>query len=153
LNTKVDGRLTIDHLTQLCSDYRSRNVYICGPSAMIGSTKELLIDNNVSKEQIHYEYFGAPPVYDLNIENKGEIFFKQSVIKTATSNKQTLLQLAESSGLKPANGCRMGVCHQCVCKKKQGVIYNTLTNTFSDSGEQDIQICVSIAVGDVTLEL
>jgi ferredoxin-NADP reductase len=153
INSTIEGRLNQQHLIGNCADYKYRNIYICGPSNMIQTTQELLLKNNINQDQINFEYFGAAPIYDLNIENQGELSFQLSEVKTKTNNQLSLLEQAESSGLKPASSCRMGVCHQCVCKKKQGVVYNRLTNKFSDSGEQDIQLCVSVAIGDVTLEI
>ena len=66
---------------------------------------------------------------------------------------QTLLDLAEQEGLKPVSGCRIGVCHQCICNKKQGRVYNTKTKQYSDTGAEEIQLCLSVPVGHVELEL
>ncbi|WP_156499396.1 2Fe-2S iron-sulfur cluster-binding protein, partial [Oleiphilus sp. HI0061] len=69
------------------------------------------------------------------------------------SDKATLLEISENQGLKPVAGCRMGVCHQCICKKKTGRVFNTRTQQYSDTGEEEIQLCVSVPVGKVELEL
>jgi hypothetical protein len=61
--------------------------------------------------------------------------------------------MAESEGLKPISGCRTGVCHQCICKKKQGRVFNIKTKKYSDSGSEEIQLCLSVPVGHVELEL
>ena len=65
----------------------------------------------------------------------------------------SLLELAEQNGLKPLAGCRVGVCHQCKCTKKSGVVLNTLTGQYSDTGREDIQLCVSVPVNDVVLDV
>jgi ferredoxin-NADP reductase len=155
INTSVESRINSNQLKLLCDDFDSREIFLCGPTAMIESTQSLLLDENINPEKIHFEYFGTAPIKELNIENKGKVTFQQSSIKidTAKLKTSTLLEVAENSGLKPNSGCRMGVCHQCVCKKKQGVTYNTLTKTFSDTGAQEIQLCISVPVGDVVLDL
>ncbi|MEL7401522.1 MAG: ferredoxin reductase, partial [Pseudomonadota bacterium] len=38
-------------------------------------------------------------------------------------------------------------------KKQSGVVYNTKTGQTSDTGPQEIQLCVSVAVTDVALDL
>jgi ferredoxin len=65
----------------------------------------------------------------------------------------TLLAQAEAAGLKPEAGCRMGICHSCTCRKTSGKVRDTRTGEIGDGGEQDIQICISVPVGTVTLDL
>ena len=53
----------------------------------------------------------------------------------------------------PVNyGCKMGICHQCQCKKKSGVVKNIRTGEISDRGEELIQLCVSQVFTDLELE-
>jgi ferredoxin len=65
----------------------------------------------------------------------------------------TLLEQAEAAGLSPEFGCRMGICHTCTCRKAAGSVRNLLTGEISDEPDEDIQLCVSVPVGDVALEL
>ena len=64
-----------------------------------------------------------------------------------------LLALAEAAGLNPRYGCRMGICHQCSCRKTGGTVLNRLTGKPSGPGEETVQLCVSVPAGPVTLEL
>lgn len=155
INSTEMGRICQGHLDTYCSRLNQNLVYICGPGNMIESCKKLLLNNQVTTENIKYEYFGAKPVDNISLETTGIVCFDQSLIEIESNNnkQKTLLELAESSGLKPITGCRMGVCHQCICQKKQGVVYNTLTKTYSDTGNEEVQLCVSIPVGDVSINL
>ncbi|WP_179952289.1 2Fe-2S iron-sulfur cluster-binding protein [Marinicella rhabdoformis] len=92
---------------------------------------------------------------NLSRQQDGQATFtrSKSQVNTAATEQKTLLELAEESDTNPVSGCRMGVCQQCVCRKQQGMVYNTLTESYSDTGAEDIQLCISVAVGDVTLEL
>ena len=47
----------------------------------------------------------------------------------------------------------MGICNTCSCRKTAGTVRNLLTGQISTAGEQQIRICVSVPLGDVTLEL
>jgi ferredoxin-NADP reductase len=155
INTKDFGHINIDHLNQHCDDFKKRETFICGPAGMIQASEELLLSNGVDKTKINHEYFGPAAIGKLDIETNGIVKFIQSSKKTQFFHDapKTLLELAESLGLKPITGCRAGICHQCVCKKQQGTVFNTLTKKFSDTGTQDIQLCVSVPVGDVNLNL
>ena len=154
VNTALDGRITAKQLIEHCPDAGSCAVYLCGPQGLITTSRDLLIALGVHKNHIHHELFG-PVAAPRNFKTaQSRIFFNQSkTVINADDNQQTLLELAEASNTHPPSGCRMGVCHQCKCHKRQGVVYNTLTQTYSDTGAEDIQLCISVAVGDVTLEL
>jgi hypothetical protein len=47
----------------------------------------------------------------------------------------------------------MGICHTCTCRKTAGRVRNVVTGDVSSADEADIQVCVSVPVGDVELEL
>ncbi|MCF6317770.1 MAG: FAD-binding oxidoreductase [Proteobacteria bacterium] len=155
VQSNVSGRICLDHLQQYCADFNHRDVYICGPGNMIRATEQLLLDNKVHSENIHFEYFGPAPIKKLDIKTDGIVQFSQSLknFVTLPDMPKTLLEIAESLNMKPTTGCRMGICHQCICEKKQGVVYNTLTKAFSDTGNEEIQLCVSLPVGDVKINL
>lgn len=155
IQSNLNGRICLDHLQQYCADFNHRDIYICGPNEMIKTCERLLLDNNVNVKNINFEYFGPAPIKKLDVESKGIVQFSQSLKNFATlpDMPKTLLEIAESLNLNPMTGCRMGICHQCICEKKQGVVYNTLTKTFSDTGNEEIQLCVSLPVGDVSIKL
>jgi stearoyl-CoA 9-desaturase NADPH oxidoreductase len=47
----------------------------------------------------------------------------------------------------------MGICHTCTCRKTAGAVQNLVTGEISSAEDEDIQICVSVAAGDVELDL
>lgn len=134
--------------------------YICGPGQMIELCASSLTDAGVSSSNVHFEYFGKTPVkvelgthQDSDFIQVDYLDSRKQVRFTSGAVSKTLLELAEEEGLRPVSGCRMGICHQCVCKKKQGRVFNTKTQTYSDSGAEEIQLCLSVPVGNVELEL
>ena len=64
-----------------------------------------------------------------------------------------MLQAGEQAGIPMPFGCRMGICHTCTCRKTAGSVRNLVTGEVSSAEEEDIQICVSVPVGDVELDL
>lgn len=168
--SKQDGFISLEHLGNALklSDtpdktfFQRSEAYICGPAPMIATTREILQQAGLQDDFIHYEYFGRAP---LPLRTSGtENGTKDEIIQVdyLSSGKQvqfngtaskSLLELAEEQGLKPVSGCRIGICHQCICKKKTGRVFNTKTQAISDSGPEDIQLCLSVPVSSVELEL
>jgi ferredoxin len=101
-----------------------------------------------------FEYFGAPPI-EIDAAEQGVVSFTRSGVVSAQpeGEQKTLLEQAEAKGLNPVSGCRIGVCHQCICQKQSGVVVNTRTGETSDTGPGEVQLCVSVPVGDVVLDL
>ena len=64
-----------------------------------------------------------------------------------------LLEQAEAAGLTPESGCRMGICHTCTRRKTRGAVRNLITGAVSGVDAEDVQICVSVPVGDVDIAL
>jgi ferredoxin len=64
-----------------------------------------------------------------------------------------LLVAAEQAGLRPRYGCRMGICHTCSCVKRAGTVQNFLTGEISSEPGERIQLCISHAVSDLTIDL
>ena len=155
------GFISEQHLADYCPDFRQFESYVCGPSAMIEASLNILRESSISEENIHFEYFGAAPLsrslvdteYDDEMIQVDYLSSNKQVQFNPNDLPQTLLDLAEQEGLKPVSGCRIGVCHQCICKKKQGRVYNTKTKQYSDTGAEEIQLCLSVPVGHVELEL
>jgi len=166
--TQDQGRICTEHLDQLINklslkDISNVDTYICGPTDMIDTSVTLLRELNTPDEQIFYEYFGPAPLNHSDMSDNDTFDDEIIQVDYLNSNKQvkldtenlpkTLLDLAEEEGLNPTSGCRIGVCHQCICKKKQGRVYNTKTKQYSDTGEEEIQLCLSVPIGHVELEL
>ena len=101
--------------------------YLCGPPAFLESLYDGLKDLNVADERIHYEFFG--PGATLLREEPGATvglaedlqdrppiavrFARSEADATWDPSKGTLLDLAESVGLRPAYSCRSGICQTC----------------------------------------
>ena len=155
ISTSRSGRLCEEHLKEYCPDFKSRQIYLCGPSGMIQSALKILQEHSIAKERIFFEYFGAAPIDKPDTEIGGRVYFSnsQQSISSSPQTPQSLLSLAEESGLQPQSGCRMGLCGQCVCTKKSGVVFNTKTGRQSDDRREEIKLCISVPMGDVTLDL
>lgn len=169
--SKQDGFISLEHLRKALklsetpdkTFFQRSEAYICGPAPMIASSREILQQAGLEDTFIHYEYFGRAPLPVRTNETESgttkdefiqvDYLTSGKQVQFSGANSKSLLELAEEQGLKPVSGCRMGICHQCICKKKTGRVFNTKTQTISDSGPEDIQLCLSVPVGSVELEL
>ncbi len=120
-------------------------VFVCGPTTLVEAVQQHC--NNVYTESF------VPPVFQPPANpSGGRITFANSGIDIVDDGR-SLLEQAESAGLKPENGCRMGICHTCTRRKTAGTVRNLITGAVSTAPDEDVQICVSVPVGNVDLSL
>jgi stearoyl-CoA 9-desaturase NADPH oxidoreductase len=120
-------------------------VFVCGPTPLVDAVR-------AHCDNVHTESF-TPPAFEAPANpSGGRITFADSGID-AVDDGRPLLEQAESAGLTPENGCRMGICHTCTRRKTSGTVRNLITGAVSTAPDENIQICVSVPVGDVDLSL
>jgi ferredoxin-NADP reductase len=120
-------------------------VFVCGPTTLVDAVRQHC-------DTVYAESF-VPPVFAPPANpSGGRIAFADSGIDVVDDGR-SLLEQAESAGLTPENGCRMGICHTCTRRKTAGTVRNLITGAVSTTPDEDVQICVSVPVGDVDLSL
>lgn len=125
---------------------------VCGPPALLQATRTAWAGLGGEPDRLLAESFTAPRVTVTGAAATGTLRFLCSN-RRAAIGAGTLLEQAESAGLSPDFGCRMGICHTCTCRKTAGAVRNILTGEISEEEDEDIQLCVSVPAGDVALEL
>ena len=139
----LDGRFDAEHLAAAMPEPDA--VFVCGPAALVDAVREHCAD-------AQSESF-VPPTLDLPAKpSGGRVAFSDSAVEV-TDDGRSLLEQAESAGLNPASGCRMGICHTCTRRKTSGVVRNLTSGAVSTAPDEDVQICVSVPVGDVDIAL
>ncbi|AOS94139.1 ferredoxin reductase [Mycobacterium intracellulare] len=120
-------------------------VFVCGPTALVDSVREHC-------DTVYTESF-VPPAFETPANaSGGRVTFSDSGVDVVDDGRP-LLEQAESAGLSPENGCRMGICHTCTRRKTAGTVRNLVTGAVSTAPDEDVQICVSVPVGDVDVSL
>jgi ferredoxin-NADP reductase len=121
------------------------DVYVCGPPALVDAVRSHF-------PTAKSESF-VPPVFTVPAESSGgRVAFTDANVDI-TDDGRPLLEQAEAAGLNPESGCRMGICHSCTRRKTRGAVRNLITGAVSTTDEEDVQICVTVPVGDVDLAL
>ena len=144
------GRFCREHLRAVLCEHGAAATFVCGPPGLIESVRAVWAEDGLPEPTV--EAF-ARPVISLDTNGAaGTVSFCASG-RTAANSGLPLLEQAEDAGLDPAHGCRMGICNTCSCRKTAGTVRNLLTGEVSTAGEQQIRICVSLPLGDVTIGL
>lgn len=151
---ELAGRFSRDHLAAAGIDPATAQTYVCGPAALVEAVHATWASDGL-EERLHVERFVAPAALadpDARGAATGAISFARSGAVAANSGG-TLLDQAEAAGLTPQSGCRMGICHTCSCRKLEGAVRDVRTGAVSTAPDEQIQICVNVPLGDVTLDI
>ena len=145
------GRLDARGLQRLVPDYTERDALLCGPPAFMAWVSAFYAERGMAA-QLRQEHF-QPRITPIRADAESFSAFHAdgSAAFTARSG-QSLLEAAEAGGLKPAHGCRRGICMTCQCRKLAGVVHDQLTGLRSGDGEEWIRLCVSTPVSDLHME-
>jgi stearoyl-CoA 9-desaturase NADPH oxidoreductase len=151
---ELDGHFSPLHLPQSDPDFTAAETFACGPPALLDAVRGTWA--NGLEHRLHVESFVPPSFVPAGEPGEGQVLFSEagsdSGVEVANSGESLLAQ-AEAAGLSPEYGCRMGICHTCTCRKRSGTHKNLLTGEVSSAPDEEIQLCVSAALGDLTVEL
>jgi ferredoxin-NADP reductase len=144
----LHGRFAAEHLhAAMPGGHREAALFVCGPPALVDAVTAVAGEARVRSESF------VPPVFAVPADPcGGRVAFAASGVETVDDGR-SLLEQAESAGLSPEHGCRMGICHSCTSRKTRGAVRNLITGAVSTADEEDVQICVSAPLGDVELAL
>lgn len=145
--TAEQGLFTPDHLDAAAPWWREAETYLCGPPGLMRAVRDAFADAGVG-EHLHTEDF-TPPALGSG-ETGGTVRFTHSGQQTSNSGRP-LVEQAEAAGLRPEHGCRMGICFSCTQVKTSGCVRNALTGELSAEEDEEIQLCISVPVGDVDI--
>jgi ferredoxin len=164
--TRADGpeaaepvRFSLARLEAFEPAWAESLAFVCGPEGLSRTAMDLWsarsASDRLSVEQFH---FSAGPIRsaapaDAPGNANHRLTFARSRVECEGSGGVTLLEQAESAGVRPTHGCRMGICHTCTCRKVSGTVRNELTGESSSASDEEIRICISTPLSDVTLDL
>lgn len=141
-----DDMFSADKLERIVPGFRDVDTWACGPAGLI----ELVRSAYDGSDRLTVEFFKPPTT--ATGEAGGTLTFAGSALSSANTGA-SILEQAESAGLRPEFGCRMGICFSCTARKTEGTVRNVLTGEESALPDEDIRICVSAPVGDCAVDL
>lgn len=152
---ELDGHFCRDHLDATGLDVEEAEAFVCGPAALVDAVRSQWGRMRLERERLHVERFAPPPLAPIPDDAEaasGALRFARSGVE-AVNRGGTLLDQAEAAGLTPQSGCRMGICHTCSCRKLSGAVRDVRSGEISTAPDEQIQICVNVPLGDVTLDI
>ena len=146
----LDGRLGVGQLDAIDPRWREADAFVCGPAALMDAARRCYDDAGVA-ERLHTEAFTLAEVVAEAGDVTGSLRFRSG--RAVANDGRTVLAQAEASGLTPASGCRMGICHTCTRRLCAGLVRDVTTGALTQGPDVDIRICVSVPVGDAEIDL
>jgi ferredoxin-NADP reductase len=150
-NGELSGFFCEEHLSDAAHWYADAETFLCGPPGLMKSVRAFYNEAGLA-DKLHVEDFAPALIAAPTGEVTGEIAFTGSAI-TAANDGRSLLEQAEDAGLSPEYGCRMGICFSCTRVKTAGCTQNLLTGEIESDLDIEIQLCISVPVGDVAITL
>jgi stearoyl-CoA 9-desaturase NADPH oxidoreductase len=119
----------------------------CGPEGFVKAAKE--IAENGTKH-FYGEFAESSQPVTIETETFFDLNYDGQTFKV--SSNKTILESLEENGLKPASGCRMGICKSCTCMKVSGTTHSFKDKRYSTEANEEIQICVSKPTSRLTVK-
>jgi glycine betaine catabolism B len=171
----LTGRLTASVLQSIAPDLQERTAYVCGPSAFMQNTKDLLAELGFSMQNYYEESFSiakkktptaipapASPSVVSNVSNVSKenlaqplVVFSQSAKQISGDGSESILELAEQEGIKIRSNCRQGICGACKKRKLEGDVKYDVEPDALDAADRAagyVLTCVAFPTGRVVIE-
>jgi len=148
---ELSGRFSGHHLDRMASDAAERCTLVCGPGGLLDTANALWRERGYA--QLPRGEAFTPGVATVTDTSEIALRFARSFKDVRGKSGVPLLVQAEGAGLRPRSGCRMGICRSCTCRKQSGAVKNLLTGEITAEPDEDIRLCISAPVSDVTLDL
>lgn len=146
------GRIDAAQLSAFAPDLHQRRVFACGPDGFVAAARALTKERAVAFQA---EAFTPPPRIADADADLGEVTLTLALSGRTLDVPRgvSLLTALEAAGLKPASGCRMGICNTCACGKRAGTTRHLHTGDVEHEPASALRLCVNSARSDLTLEL
>jgi ferredoxin-NADP reductase len=148
---ELAGHFDREHLRRVLPVDEDAAAFVCGPGALVEAVRAVWAEEEL-RTPLAFEHFAPPALPDLDPDQLGTVSFAGSAL-TRQATGATLLEEAEAAGLSPTHGCRMGICLTCKCTLNAGRVRDTLNGEIYGTPGEEIRICVSAPVGDVSVDL
>jgi ferredoxin-NADP reductase len=149
-HTGTMGRLSPEHLDELCPDWRERETFASGPGPLLDALTEHYEREGVV-ERLHMERF--QPKLDAETGEGGTIKFLKSECVVEADGTKPILVEGEEAGLELPFGCREGICHTCVGTLRKGRLRDLRNGQLCGQEGETVRTCINAPEGPVEIEL
>ncbi|MGE9809418.1 ferredoxin reductase [Janibacter sp. G1551] len=151
-HTRSAGIVEPAHLDELVPDWRDRQTWACGPTAMLDALEEHHAAAGLA-DAVHTERFR--PVVIAPGEG-GTVTFLGAGVEVDADGSTPLLDAGEDAGVLMPSGCRMGICYGCVVPLRRGVVRDLRDGSLTVAEDGDsipVQTCISAVAGACEIDL
>ncbi|MFL6063405.1 MAG: ferredoxin reductase [Friedmanniella sp.] len=151
-HTATQGLLAPAELDEMVPDWRDRETWACGPTALLDALEEHWAAGELA-HRLHTERFR--PVVITEGEGGTLSFTRQGSVVEA-DGATPILDAGEDAGVLMPSGCRMGICFGCVVPLREGAVRDLRNGDLTTAAEGDgvlIQTCISAAAGACDIDL
>lgn len=139
LNGRIE-KSTVNYI--LKNKYKHVDVddfYICGPEQMINTVKNVLLENDVHEENIHFELFTTKKSEDQldgdseSGDSKITVIVDEEETTFSMSKKKSILEAALAQNVDAPYSCQGGICSSCIARLVNGEATMRQNNILTDS--------------------
>ncbi|WP_372869705.1 FAD-binding oxidoreductase [Shewanella sp.] len=152
----LPGRLNLPALETLCSDWRERTLYVCGPEPYMAAVADMVQAAGFAMSRFHQESFGTPTAQSAPAAGTATGFMLKVGDKVHPLGESgLLLDGIEALKLPIIAACRSGVCGACKCQVLEGEVLRLSEMTLSeeDKAKGMVLACSTRALSDLSLKL
>jgi ferredoxin-NADP reductase len=150
LHTDTGGMLALPSLDTLCGDWRERDTWACGPGPMLDAIEAHWGQADL-ENRLHVERFVLALGGDGG--EGGSLTFRNSGKTIEVDGATTVMEAGESAGVGMPYGCRIGICHTCTLTLVSGTVRDLRSGDEYSQPNEQIQTCITVPVGDCTLNI
>lgn len=143
---ELQGRFREEHV----QGRSGRHVLACGPGGFVESVRSAL---GTASPSLQVESFSPPSWDEGEPAQSVNLRFARTALETLGDSHRSLLEQAEAAGLRPAYGCRQGVCASCTCTLLSGCVRDLRSGELFSEPGQPIRLCVSAPQGDLAIDI
>ncbi|MFC9969176.1 2Fe-2S iron-sulfur cluster-binding protein [Nocardia ignorata] len=151
-------------LSELCSAYKNRMYFVCGPAAFMDLVGDVAHHVGIPHGNLHREIFQSlrSDPFDTEIGVKQSMTTEQARLVVYLDGDRaelqwpkdlTLVEVLLNEGFSPPYSCREGGCGACVCKVIDGDIQMRVNDVLDedDIEEGDRLACQSLPITDTVI--
>ncbi|MBO6605413.1 ferredoxin--NADP reductase [Psychroserpens sp.] len=126
----------------LKNQYKDRHIdafYICGPEQMIYTVKDVLLENTISEDAIHFELFTVPTTDTDEVteslpngKTKITVLIDDEESTFVMDQTKTLLEASLDKDLDAPYSCQGGICSSCIARITEGNATMRQNNILTD---------------------
>jgi ferredoxin-NADP reductase len=152
IHTAEDKRFSADRLDELVPDWRERELFVSGPRELIDEIEKRAADQG-REDHFHCERFQPVIGNGGGAGSGGTVHFRVSDCEAQCEPGESILVGGENAGATLQFGCRMGICHTCVGRLKDGAVRDLRTGAIEEASGQMIRVCINAPEGHVEVDL